>query len=48
MSRLDQQYALGIAIARNQFILRETRDPKLRAAVCRDTQDLRRQIAEVA
>lgn len=48
MSRLDQQYALGIQIARNQWIIRETRDPKLKAAVCRDTQVLRRQIAEVA
>ena len=44
MSRLDQQYALGILIARNQWIIRETSDPKLKAAVCRDTQALRRQI----
>lgn len=44
MSDLDREYALGIAIARNQWIMRETTDPILKAAVCRDTQALRRQI----
>lgn len=48
MSRLDQQYALGITIARNQWIIRETRDPALKAHVCRETQQLRRQVREIA
>lgn len=44
MSRLDREYALGITIARNQWIMRNTRDPLLKAAVARDTQALRRQV----
>lgn len=41
---LDHEYRIGIMLARNSFVIRETRDPLLRAAVARDSAALRRQL----
>lgn len=41
---LDQEYRIGIMLARNSSIIRETRDPRLRARVAADSAKLRRQL----
>ena len=42
---LDQEYRIGIMLARNSGIIRTTTDARLRAAVSRDSAKLRRQLA---
>lgn len=41
---LDHEYRIGIMLARNAFVIRETTDARLRAAVSRDSAKLRRQL----
>ena len=45
---LDQEYRLGITLARNNWIIRNTRDANLKARVSQDSQQLRRQLAGAA
>lgn len=42
----DQQYRLGIMLARNNWIIRNTRDPHLKACVSKDSQAIRKQLQE--
>lgn len=41
---IDEEYRLAIKIARNQWVIRTTRDPQLKAHVARETQSFRRQL----
>lgn len=41
---LDQEYRIGIVLARNSWIIRTTRDQRLKSAVARDSAALRRQL----
>ena len=41
---LDLEYRIGIMLARNTSIMRSTNDARLKAAVARDSQRLRRQL----
>jgi hypothetical protein len=46
---LDHEYRIGIMLARNSFVMRETQDARLRARVAADSAKLRRQLqGEVA
>ena len=42
---IDEEYRLGIKIARNQWVMRNTDDPHLKAHVARETQSFRCQLA---
>jgi hypothetical protein len=41
---LDLEYRIGIMLARNGFVIRETQDARLRARVAADSAKLRRQL----
>lgn len=42
----EDQYHYGIILARNAYIIRNTRDAKLKARVAKDNQDIRKLLKE--
>lgn len=45
--RIDREYRLGIRLARNNYIIRNSQDYRLKAVVARDSQAIRNEIGSL-